>query len=164
MSDRRGTSPAPSHEPAQRPDDERRPRDPRARALGAILLAVVVALALLALLATRAASRSRRAEFERVCTSVVSGTAHRDVEAAFGTIGEVTTGWGGLAGEPPSSHDWMRHTGVAHYQQCTVYVEPSTQRVRRVVLDEGSEFDHCDDPVAYPRRHWLCRLASALDP
>lgn len=156
-------------EPSRGPESEGGPREPRARAPGprivvALSLAVLAALALLGLLATRIASRSRRAEFARVCTSTASGTPHPDVERAFRAIGEDTTGWGGLVGEPPSSHDWMRHTGLAHYQQCTVHVEPSTQRVRRVVLDEGSEFDHCTSPVTYPRRHWLCRLASALDP
>jgi hypothetical protein len=151
-------------EPAGRPDDERRARGPGARWLGAVLVAVIASIALVGSLFMRNASRSRQAEFAGVCTSVVSGTAHGDVEAAFLTIGEASSGWGGLAGEPPSEHDWVRHTGLAHYQQCTVYVEPSTQRVRRVVLDEGSSFDHCTSPITYPRRHWLCRLASALDP
>lgn len=149
-------------DPERGPHHERRPRDPRA--LGAVIVAVILALALLGVIATRTASLSRRAEFGRVCGSITPGTERGEVERALLAIGESSSGWGGLAGEPPSTHDWVRHTGLAHYQQCTVYVEPSTQRVRRVVLDEGSEFDHCTSPITYPRRHWLCRLASALDP
>ena len=129
-----------------------------------MLLAVILTLALLGAIALRTGARSRRTEFGRVCGSITPGTERAVVERAFLAIGEASSGWGGLAGEPPNEHDWVRHTGLAHYQQCTVYVEPSTQRVHHVVLDEGSEFDHCTSPRTYPRRHWLCRLASALDP
>lgn len=129
--------------------------------IGALLAVVLIGLGVGALALHH---RARQATFARVCTAAPVGSPVASLDAAFLAIGERSSGhgWRGDPSGPPDEHHWFRRTGLSRFQQCTVEVDRSTQRIVRVSLDARTDFTSCRNPVTYPHRHWLCVIGDSL--
>lgn len=133
---------------------------PIVTAVLALLGIVVLVIACVAL-----HHRARQAEFRAVCEGARVTDPIGSLEHDFLAIGESSSGhgWhGGSTSAPPDEHHWFRRTGMSRHQQCTVEVDRGTQRVVRVTHRAGTDFSDCRDPIAYPRRHWLCVIGDSL--
>ncbi|MBZ0120023.1 MAG: hypothetical protein K8H88_23745 [Sandaracinaceae bacterium] len=125
--------------------------------LGAVTL-LVLAIVSLVLLRNRGEAR-----FAETCDSIGPGDSLARAQAAFRAIGHPVNGWGGPAGEPPNTFSVFRRSGLSRFQQCDLHVS-SARIVTRRRLRESNDFESCADPAIYPRRYWICRIASAVAP
>lgn len=141
-----------------------KPREPRRPRLFVTVVTAIVVLALVAIASVSLVYRRREAQFASVCEGARIGDPIVTLASSFTDIDQHASGrsWHGDPSGPPDEHHWFRRTGLSRHQQCTVEVEPTTQRIRAVHLTASTDFSDCRDPIAYPRRHWLCVIGDSL--
>lgn len=129
-------------------------------ALAAIALSCVLGGVALRLVGAR-----RQRPFADACLGLAAGAPMTDVHAQFSRVGERSSGHASHGSDPrPQAYAFFRRSGWARWQQCTVEVEPATQRVTATRYEAGSDFTSCADRHVYPRRFWLCAIADAVAP
>lgn len=100
----------------------------------------------------------RRADdFDRQCARLV-GASRATALATFPNLptAEMTD----FSGEDELAISF--HYGIAGRTTCDMAVDGG--KIVRVRSIRGNDFDHCTDPVSYPRRHWLCSIGRAILP
>jgi hypothetical protein len=134
--------------------------------LALIVLATVALLCVGSGGAARLVLDASQAAFARTCLGTSVGASMADSDAAFAQLGLTSSGRAWTHGQgsagPPDTHAFFQRGGLTRWQQCTIEVEPSTQRVTRVALTGGTDFASCTDRRSHPRRFWLCAIGDAL--